>query len=79
MVYEKAHNKNDPEHEKYNRFYRFCWRIAPSDTFADEEPITAAATAYPEIANSNPQSMGKSKACYSQLLQITPLYARLSK
>jgi hypothetical protein len=32
-----------------------------------------------EIADSNPQSMGKSKACYSQLLQITSLYKRLSR
>jgi len=55
------------------------WRIAPPDTFTDEELIGAAATVYQEIADSNPQSMGKSKACYSQLLQITSLYKRLSK
>ena len=139
VVYAKAHKENAPEHEKYNRLYRFYldiapqayelyerwkthqgfigtrlkaierdgraikdipdgiifpilaalsafaeetpdgWRIAPPDTFTDEELIGAAATVYQEIADSNPQSMGKSKACYSQLLQITSLYKRLSK
>ena len=54
------------------------WKIVPPDTFSDEELISAAATVYQEIADSNPQSMGKSKACYSQLLQITALYKRLS-
>lgn len=139
VVYEKAHDEDDPEHEKYNRLYCFYldiasqayglhekwkthqgfigtrlkaierenravkdipdgiifpilaalsafaeetpdgWRIVPPDTFADEELISAAATVYQEIADSNPQTMGKSKACYSQLYQITSLYKRLSK
>lgn len=138
VVYEKAHNEDDPEHEKYNRLYRFYlgiapqayelyerwkthqgfygtrlraierdgrtikdipdgiifpilsalsafaeetadgWKIVPPETFQDEELISAASTVYQEIADSNPQSMGKSKACYSQLLQITSLYKRLS-
>jgi hypothetical protein len=31
----------------------------------------------PNIANHNPQTMGKSKACYSALQRITAIYARL--
>lgn len=138
VVYEKAKNSTDPEHEKYNRLYRFYldiapqayelhekwkthqgfigtrlkaieregraikenpdgivfpilaalsafaeetpegWRIAPPATFSDEELIKAAKTAYQQIAHSNPQTMGKSRACYSSLYQITSLYKRLS-
>ncbi len=54
------------------------WRIEPPEFFSEEEIINAAITAYQEIANHNPQTMGKSKACYSQLYQLTSLYKRLS-
>ena len=33
---------------------------------------------YQEIAAHNPQTMGKSKACYSGLLHITSIYAKLA-
>lgn len=55
------------------------WKIQPPASFSDEELIKAATTAYQDIADSNPQSMGKSKACYAQLYQLTSLYRRLSK
>jgi hypothetical protein len=54
------------------------WRITPPKSFSDEEIINAAITVYQEIADHNPQTMGKSKACYSQLYQLTSLYRRLS-
>jgi len=33
---------------------------------------------YTEIADHNPQTMGKNKACYSTLQRITAIYARLA-
>ena len=48
-------------------------------TALDEgELIEAAASVYQEIADHNPQTMGKSKACYSSLLRLTEVYARLA-
>ena len=54
------------------------WSLTPPQSFADAELIDAAKQAYMEIADSNPQTMGKSKACYSSLLRITTIYARLN-
>lgn len=45
----------------------------------DEELISVAKQSYIDIAQHNPQSMGKSKACYSSLMHITSIYARLLK
>ena len=55
------------------------WKLSPPAMFADAELISAAKQAYMEIAGHNPQTMGKSKACYSTLLRITQIYARLAK
>lgn len=55
------------------------WQLKMPRAFNDGELIEAAAQAYIEIANSNPQTMGKSKACYTTLHRITSIYARLSK
>lgn len=54
------------------------WKIRPPAAFDDAELIKAAAEVYKEIANSNPWNMGKSRACYSSLYQITSIYRRLS-
>lgn len=54
------------------------WKVRKPEKLADTELITAAKQAYMDIANHNPQSMGKSKACYSTLLTITNIYAKLS-
>lgn len=52
------------------------WQLnAPAD-FIDKELIRTAKTVYQEIASSNPQTMGKNKACYTSLLQITSLYKK---
>jgi predicted ester cyclase len=54
------------------------WRIVPPRSFRDEELIRAAKAVYQSVANSNPWVMGKSKACYASLYQITSIYKRLS-
>jgi hypothetical protein len=54
------------------------WTITKPTRFDDNELIEAAKQAYMEIADHNPQTMGKSKACYSTLYRITAIYARLS-
>jgi hypothetical protein len=55
------------------------WQITIPDVFDEKELIEAAAQAYMEIASRNPQTMGKSKACYSTLLRLTSIYARLGR
>lgn len=55
------------------------WVIDIPEEFDDQELIEASAQAYQEIAGHNPQSMGKSKACYSTLHRLTSVYARLLK
>jgi hypothetical protein len=54
------------------------WRIVPPKAFRDEELIRAAKAVYQSVANSNPWVMGKSRACYASLYQITSIYKRLS-
>lgn len=54
------------------------WTLSiPADKI-DKLLIETAKRSYIEIANHNPQTMGKSKACYSSLLQISSLYKSLS-
>jgi hypothetical protein len=55
------------------------WVLNKPSQLGDEELISIAKQAYMEIAKHNPQSMGKSKACYSTLMQITAIYAKLTK
>ena len=54
------------------------WTLQLPRVMTDEELIHAADQAYKEMADHNPQTMGKSKACYSHLLQVTSLIARLA-
>ena len=54
------------------------WTVDKPQILADTELISAAKQAYMDIAGHNPQSMGKSKACYTTLLTITNIYAKLS-
>jgi hypothetical protein len=54
------------------------WAMRPVAQFDEQELIDAAAQVYMEIADHNPQTMGKSKACYSALQRITAIYARLA-
>lgn len=54
------------------------WQLNIPADLIDKELISTAKTVYMEIANSNPQTMGKNKACYTSLLQITTLYKKLT-
>jgi hypothetical protein len=53
------------------------WHLKVPTQLEERELIEAAKQAYMEIADSNPQTMGKSKACYSGLLRVTSIYRRL--
>lgn len=55
------------------------WQVNKPVQLSDEELISVAKQSYMDIAGHNPQSMGKSKACYSSLMQITSIYAKLLK
>lgn len=52
------------------------WKLKIPEAFDDKQIIISAKTALMEIANSNPNTMGKNKSCYSQLSQITSIYAQ---
>jgi hypothetical protein len=54
------------------------WTIAQPSQLTDAELIEAAKTAYMQIADSNPQTMGKKAACYSSLLSITSIYKKFT-
>jgi hypothetical protein len=51
------------------------WVLVPPDL--DIDLINTAKTLYQQVASSNPSTMGRSRACYSQLYQITSIYKRL--
>jgi hypothetical protein len=55
------------------------WEVNIPPVFDEKELIDAAAQVYLEIADRNPQTMGKSKACYSTLFRLTSLCARLAR
>jgi hypothetical protein len=55
------------------------WVVTFPKHFDDRALIDAAAELYMEVANHNPQTMGKSKACYSTLFRLTSIYARLAR
>ena len=54
------------------------WQIRPPSSFEDAELIGTAKAAYAEIALHKPHLMGKNRACYTQLRQITNLFKRLA-
>jgi len=54
------------------------WRIKPPKMFRDEDLIGATKSVYQSVAASNPWLMGKNRACYFALNQITSIYQRLS-
>lgn len=55
------------------------WIIEQPSQLEDSELIGAAKRVYIEIARSRPEIMGKTKACYSALEQITSIYKKLLK
>ena len=54
------------------------WIIQMPKILDESELIRVAKTAYIEIARSKPEVMGKMKACYSALQQITAIYKKLT-
>ena len=52
------------------------WKLNIPEAFDDKQIISSAKTALMEIADSNPNTMGKHRSCYSQLSQITSIYAQ---
>ncbi len=50
------------------------WELNIPDILKNQELIKAAKSVYMDIAGHNPQTMGKSRACYAALLQITTIY-----
>jgi hypothetical protein len=55
------------------------WKLVEPRSFTDDDLIKTAVSVYRTVANSDPQRMGKTHACYGQLLQLTELYKKLSK
>lgn len=55
------------------------WVMDVPETIADADLIKSAKTAYMEIADSNPNVMGKNKACYTQLLDLTKLHRKFAE
>jgi AIPR protein len=53
------------------------WQFAIPKVFDEKRLIRAASADYMDVADSNPQTMGKKHACYTRLLEITQLYAEL--
>lgn len=53
------------------------WHLNQPELLNDKELVASAKIAYQEIAKSNPGAMGKSKACYSSIAQVTDVYRRL--
>lgn len=53
------------------------WQIKMPPELDDGELIQAAKRAYMDIAKSKPEIMGKTKACYTALEQITSIYKKL--
>lgn len=54
------------------------WRIEFPNAFQEKILIEAAKRAFMEMASSDPPTMGKSKACYLSLYEITSLYKSLT-
>lgn len=54
------------------------WTYSPPEKFDDLDIIKAAKGQYMNTAGSNPWNMGKSRAVYSSLFQITNIYKDLS-
>jgi hypothetical protein len=54
------------------------WTILPPPSFSEKDLILHAAGVYQTMAGSNPNVMGKSRACYFHLFGITSLHRQLS-
>lgn len=66
-------------HSEFAKKVRGKWKLDIPSGFDDKELVTVAKSAYIEIARSNPMLMGKTKACYTQIQQITALWKRFAE
>jgi hypothetical protein len=55
------------------------WRIIVPANMQEKKLVDAACRAYAEIANRNPNTMGKKPACYSSISSITEIYRELNQ
>jgi hypothetical protein len=53
------------------------WRFEIPSAFKEQKLIAAAVDDYKEVADHNPQTMGKKPACYSRLFELCTVYAEL--
>jgi len=53
------------------------WKLVIPSIFEDQDIISATTSAYKDVANHKPYVMGRSKASYSSLIQVTSIYNRL--
>lgn len=65
-------------HSVFIRHNGLRWKMEKPELLTDADLIRTATQAYQEIANHNPQTMGKTKGCYSLLMSVTSIYARLT-
>jgi hypothetical protein len=65
-------------HSAFVRQPRRSWILERPRILQDSVLIDTAKQVYMEIADHNPQTMGKSKACYSSLMNITKIYAQVA-
>lgn len=65
-------------HSVFIRRSGMRWRMERPQVLTDADLIRTATQAYQEIASHNPQTMGKTKGCYSLLMSVTSIYARLT-
>lgn len=52
------------------------WQLNIPDIFEPQDLVNAASSAYKDVANHKPYVMGRSKASYSSLIQVTSIYKR---
>ncbi|MFT5719267.1 MAG: hypothetical protein ACI9T7_003480 [Oleiphilaceae bacterium] len=55
------------------------WKLEIPEIFEAQDLINAASSAYKDVAGHKPYVMGRSKASYSSLIQVTSIYKRLMK
>lgn len=65
-------------HSPFLRRTATAWQLAVPGQYSDNDMIEAAKQAYFDIADHNPQTMGKSKACYTTLSRMAAIYAKLA-
>lgn len=66
-------------HSEFVKKEKGKWGVRIPKELDDRELVKTAKSAYIEIADSKPMFMGKSKACYTALQQITAIYKKFAE